>query len=77
MSLHEVIVRPLTLFLVLELCACNLRNHIHELEDSGVATMDNKKLKSIAYQVLSAVAYCHDLNIMHRCAQSLQNTILW
>ena len=65
-QLQNVIVTSSSIYLVLELCACNLRHHLQELQAAGQATMDVDQLKRIASHIFSALAYCHEHHVMHR-----------
>ena len=65
-QLQNVIVTSSSIYLVLELCACNLRHHLQELQAAGQATMDLDQLKRIASHIFSALACCHEHHVMHR-----------
>jgi hypothetical protein len=65
--LDEVFVTPSSIFLVLELCSCNLREHLREVEAGGSESMEEDALRRTAHQLLSALSYFHKMGLMHRC----------
>jgi cyclin-dependent kinase 14 len=65
-TLHEIIITDSAIYLVLELCFCNLRQHLHELQEIGLQTMEPRSLCCTASQIFSALSYIHELRIIHR-----------
>ena len=76
-QLHNVIVTSSSIYLVLELCDCNLRHYLQELKAAGQATMDLDQLQRIASHIFSALAYCHEHHVMHRCNVETCNLRFW
>ena len=51
---------------VFELCNCNLREHLAEMDQQGRRWMPQDKLKSCLLQILAGLEYCHERRIIHR-----------
>ena len=51
---------------VFELCNCNLREHLAEMDQQGRRWMPQDKLKSCFLQILAGLEYCHERRIIHR-----------
>ena len=51
---------------VFELCDCNLREYMAQLEQKGEKWMDQGKLVDLMRQIFEGVAYCHERRITHR-----------
>jgi hypothetical protein len=51
---------------VFELCDCNLREYMAQLDGRGEKWMDQGKLVDLMRQIFAGVAYCHERRIMHR-----------
>ena len=65
-ELQEVLLRESRIYLVLELCHCNLRQHMEQLSLAGIVSIDLPQLQSYMTQILSALAFCHERRIIHR-----------
>jgi serine/threonine protein kinase len=65
-DLREVLMRQSMVVFVFELCHCNLRQHIGQLQSSGKVTMEGGQLRSYMRQILSAVSFFHERRILHR-----------
>jgi cyclin-dependent kinase 2 len=65
-DLREILIRRGAIIFVLELCSCNLRQHLGELKSQQATTMTPAQLRSYTRQILSAVAFFHDRRILHR-----------
>jgi cyclin-dependent kinase 2 len=65
-ELREVLLRESRIFLVSELCYCNLRQHMEQLSLAGTISVDPPRLQSYMIQILSALAFCHEKQIIHR-----------
>ncbi len=65
-ELYEVVVTSNAIFFIMELGFCNLRQHLHDLDQQGELSMRPRELRGIAKQLMSAVAHCHEAGIMHR-----------
>ncbi len=68
-TLYDIIMTSSAVYLVLELCSCNLRQHLHEQQDTGLRTTEPHALCRTASHIFSALAYLHELQIIHRWAQ--------
>ena len=65
-DLREILIRRGSIVFVLELCSCNLRQYIGELQSQSAKTMEHRQLRSYMRQILSAVSFFHDRRILHR-----------
>jgi serine/threonine protein kinase len=65
-DLREVLMRQAMVVFVFELCHCNLRQHIGQLQSYGNTTMEAGQLRSFTRQILSAVSFFHERRILHR-----------
>ncbi len=65
-TVHDIIITSSAIYLVLELCSCNLRQYLRELQETGLKTMEPRALCSTASQIFSALAYFQELRIIHR-----------
>ena len=54
------------LVMLLELCRCNLRHLMAELDSAGACWMEMSTTKTFLRGILSGVAYCHERSIIHR-----------
>ena len=74
-TLHDIIITGSAVYLVLELCVCNLRQHLRELQDTGLQTMEPRDMCRTASHIFSALACFHDLRIIYRFASHAIQTI--
>ena len=65
-DLKDILMRTGTIVFVFELCYCNLRQHIGQLQASGLVTTEAAELRSFLRQILSAVAFFHERRVLHR-----------
>jgi serine/threonine protein kinase len=63
--LHDVIVSPSHVHLVLELCCCNMRQYLAELHRLTTG-METAQLMSYSRQLIAAVSHCHEHHCIHR-----------
>ena len=73
-TLHDVFKTSSAIYLVLELCSCNLRQHLYELQEAGLRSMEPRNLCRTASHIFSALAYFHELRIIHRWARCVEHT---
>ena len=52
--------------MVLELCHCNLRDLMADLNRAGACWMETRSMKILLRGILSGIAYCHQRSIIHR-----------
>ena len=74
-SLHEVLMTPSTVCLVMDLYSCDLCQHLDELRAGGCVTTDPVSLRRIGSHLLSALGFCHDNDVMHRHQKSCASLI--
>jgi serine/threonine protein kinase len=65
-GMHEVLMIDSAVFYVLELLHCSMRDFLQYMLSCGRRTVDPKDLRSYMRQLLSALAHCHSMGIMHR-----------
>ena len=65
-QLQDVLLCESRIYLVFELCPCNLRMHMERLSNAGAVSVDPPWLQTYMAQILSALAFCHDRRIIHR-----------
>ncbi|VIO85896.1 cell division control protein 2 homolog, putative [Brugia malayi] len=63
-SLEDAIISNSQLYLIFEFISMNLKTYISKIPNNKL--MDKAKQKSYLYQILQAVSYCHQRNILHR-----------
>jgi serine/threonine protein kinase len=71
-TLYDIFMTSSAVYLVLELCSCNLRQHLHEQQDTGLRTTEPQALCRTASHIFSALAYLHELRIIHRWVHCFQ-----
>jgi serine/threonine protein kinase len=64
-KIHDVVVSPSRVYLVLDHCCCTLRNHMGDLDRLG-ENMETDQVLSFSRQLLAAIAHCHDQRCIHR-----------
>eukprot|EP01083_Nonionella_stella_P034682 94873_1 len=64
-TLYDVIIYGRSLYLVFEFCEYDLKKYLNKCYKEGNA-LSSKQCKSILYQMLSALSYCHSVRIFHR-----------
>ncbi|CAG9529911.1 unnamed protein product [Cercopithifilaria johnstoni] len=69
-SLEDVIMSDDQIYLVFEFVSVNLKSYISKIPDNK--WMDKAEQKSYLYQILQAIYYCHQRNILH-CDLKPQN----
>ena len=62
-QLKDVVCDNNKLYLLFEFVDYDLRKYLEDLEDNN---LEEDKIKSLLYQILDAVAYCHSKKIIHR-----------
>jgi len=65
-KVHDVYIEQGHHNFVFELCACNLREYMGQLDAQGQRWMDEDKMQKLTRQILSGVKYCHDRRLIHR-----------
>ena len=65
-QLHGLVAGGSRIHLLLELCCCNLRQHLRDLANQGCDSMDSAQLHSFSTQLLSAIDHCHAHRCLHR-----------
>jgi cyclin-dependent kinase 2 len=64
--MYEVILCDHNVLYVLELMHCSMREFLEYMRSCGRSAVDSRDLRSYMRQLLSALAHCHSLGIMHR-----------
>jgi len=64
-SMNEIYVKDGVFHFVMELCSCNLRDHMQDATDNGTFLAPGE-VRSFMRQMLSAIAFCHERRIVHR-----------
>ncbi|VDK61350.1 unnamed protein product [Onchocerca ochengi] len=62
--LEDVIIGDNQLHLIVEFIDMNLKTYISKIPDNKL--MDRAEQKSYLYQLLQAICYCHERNVLHR-----------
>ena len=65
-ELRDVFLSQGRIFMVSELCDCNLRQYMEELLQGAANSIELQRVRSFTKQILSALAFCHDRRIIHR-----------
>lgn len=66
LNLQDFFLRDDRIYLVFDLYHCSLRSHLVELHASDHLSMPSDQLHSYMRQILSALQYCHERQVIHR-----------
>jgi serine/threonine protein kinase len=65
-KMHDIYMDHGQYCFVFELCNCNLRECMQELDQAGHHWMEENMLRNYLQQILSGLEYCHERRIIHR-----------
>ena len=65
-ELQGIVIGRLRIHMLLELCCCSLRQHLYDLQATGLESVDAAQLASFSRQLLTAIDFCHEHRCLHR-----------